>query len=175
MEFQPLLDAAIPGPVNMPTEAEVAGVWPPVGPPVVLAELDLTTFEDASVQVSTDLVVDTLGAVNAVAVTFRAALHGTIAHTLDPWTWPTSSWATSVWVLPDRLDLQPGAALRVHYNRRFTDAPDGLTCEVVERAGPEPLALGRFHPLGMMPCRSPGCRVPLIVKTRPRDRRLTWE
>jgi precorrin-6B methylase 2 len=134
MEFQPLLDAAIPGPVNMPTEAEVAGVWPPVGPPVVLAELDLTTFEDASVQVSTDLVVDTLGAVNAVAVTFRAALHGTIAHTLDPWTWPTSSWATSVWVLPDRLDLQPGAALRVHYNRRVADAPDGLTYEVVERA-----------------------------------------
>jgi precorrin-6B methylase 2 len=134
MELQPLLDAAIPGPVNMPTEAEVAGVWPPVGPPVVLAELDLTTFEDASVQVSTDLVVDTLGAVNAVAVTFRAALHGTIAHTLDPWTWPTSSWATSVWVLPDRLDLQPGAALRVHYNRRVADAPDGLTYEVVERA-----------------------------------------
>jgi precorrin-6B methylase 2 len=135
MEFQPLLDAAIPGPVNMPTEAEVAAAWPPVGRPGVLAELDLTTFEDASVRASTDLLVDAPGgAVNAVAVTFRAALHGTIAHTLDPWTWPTSSWATSVWVLPDRLDLQPGAALRVHYNRRAADAPDGLTCEVVERA-----------------------------------------
>ena len=33
MEFQPLLDAAAPGPVNMPTEAEVAAAWLPVGRP----------------------------------------------------------------------------------------------------------------------------------------------
>ena len=32
MEFQPLLDAARPAPVNMPTEAEVVATWPPVGP-----------------------------------------------------------------------------------------------------------------------------------------------
>ena len=131
MEFQPLLDAAIPGPVNMPTEAEVAAAWPPVGPPVVLAKLDLTSFEDASVSASADLVVDAPGAVNAVAVTFRADLYGTVAHTLDPWTWPTSSWATSVCVLPDALHVGPGAVLRVHYSRRAQGAPDGLTCEVV--------------------------------------------
>ena len=131
MEFQPLLDAAIPGPVNMPTEAEVAAAWPPVGPPVVLAKLDLTSFEEASVSASADLVVDAPGAVNAVAVTFRADLYGTVAHTLDPWTWPTSSWATSVCVLPDALHVGPGAVLRVHYSRRAQGAPDGLTCEVV--------------------------------------------
>jgi len=134
IEFQPLLDAACPGPVNMPTEAEVAAAWPPVGPPVVLARLDLATFEHASMRASAELVVDAPGGVNAVAVTFRADLHGSIAHTLDPWTWPTSSWATSVWVLPDRIDLEPGAAIRVHYTRRIRDARDGLTCEVVERA-----------------------------------------
>ena len=49
---------------------------------------------------SADLIVDEPGTVNAVAVTFRASLYGAIEHTLDPWTWPTSSWATSVWVLP---------------------------------------------------------------------------
>ena len=32
MEFQPLVDAASPVPVNMPTEAEVVANWPPVGP-----------------------------------------------------------------------------------------------------------------------------------------------
>jgi precorrin-6B methylase 2 len=132
MEFEPLLSAAIPGPVNMPTEAEVVATWPQVGPPVVLVALDLTTFEEASVRASADLVVDPPGSVNAVAVTFRAALCGTTAHTLDPWTWPTSSWATSVWVLPDALHVGPGAALRVHYSRRAQGAPDGLTCEVVE-------------------------------------------
>ena len=86
MEFQPLLDAALPGPVNMPTEAEVVATWPPVGPPAVLADLDLSTFSDASVRGCADLAVDEPGAVNAVAVTFTAALYGTIEHTLDPWT-----------------------------------------------------------------------------------------
>jgi protein arginine N-methyltransferase 1 len=132
MDFDPLLEAALPGPVNMPTEAEVAATWPPVGPPVVLAEVDLRTFEQASVGASADLVLETPCAVNAVAVTFRAALHGTIAHTLDPWTWPTSSWATSVWVFADRIDLRAGTTLRVHYRRRIHAEPDGLTYEVVD-------------------------------------------
>ena len=122
MEFQPLLDAAVPGPVNMPTEAEVVAAWPPVGPPVTLAALDLATFADASVRAWADLVVDEPGTVNAVAVTFRAALSGAIEHTLDPWTWPTSSWATSVWVLPDPLQVGAEAALRVRYNRRVHGA-----------------------------------------------------
>jgi precorrin-6B methylase 2 len=130
MEFQPLLDAAGPGPVNMPAEAEVVANWPPVGPAIPLADLDLMTFEEASVQVRADLVVDAPGLVNAVAVTFRAGLYGRIEHTLDPWTWPTSSWATSVWVLPEPMDVGPGAALRVHYSRRADGAPDALTCEL---------------------------------------------
>ena len=132
MEFQPLLDAALPGPVNMPTEAEVVAAWPPVGPATVLHEVDLDTFSDASVRASADLVLDDPGTVNAVAITFRAALHGAIEHTLDPWTWPTSSWATSVWVLPELLELGARSALRVRYMRRARDAPDGLTCEIIQ-------------------------------------------
>ena len=127
MEFQPLLDAALPGPVNMPTEAEVVATWPPVGPSTLLVALDLATFTEASVRASADLIVDEPGTVNAVAVTFRASLHGAIEHTLDPWTWPTSSWATSVWVLPDPVDLAAGEVLRVHYHRRSPGRPDGLT------------------------------------------------
>ena len=132
MEFQPLLDAAVPGPVNMPTEAEVVATWPPVGPPVTLATLDLAMFEEASVRACADLVVDVSGVVNAVAVTFRAALYGATEHTLDPWQWPTSSWATSVWVLPDPLPVGAEARLRVRYNRRAPGEPDGLTCEVID-------------------------------------------
>src|SRR5262245_12756055 len=70
MEFQPLLEATVPGPVNVPAEAEVAAAWPPVGPTVVLAEVDLTTFDEASVSASADLVLEPPCAVNAVAVTF---------------------------------------------------------------------------------------------------------
>jgi precorrin-6B methylase 2 len=132
MDFVPLVEAAAPRPVNSPTEAEVAATWPPVGPPVVLAVIDLTAFDTAKVHAAADLALESPGAVNAVAVTFRAELHGEIEHTLDPWTWPTSSWATSVWVLPGPLYVGRDAALRVRYSRRVRGIPDGLTCEIVD-------------------------------------------
>ena len=49
IDFQPLLDAATPGPVHTITEGEVVATWPQVGPPVVLGSLDLTSFEEPSV------------------------------------------------------------------------------------------------------------------------------
>ena len=131
MELQPVVDAASPRPVNYPTETEVAAGWPPVGPPVVLAALDLAAVEDASVDASADLEVEPGCAVNAVAVTFRAELHGAVAHTLDPWARPTSSWAPSIWVLPDAVAVGRGQALRVRYTRRSDGMPDGLTCDLV--------------------------------------------
>jgi Ribosomal protein L11 methyltransferase (PrmA) len=133
IDFQPLLDAAMPGPVHTITEGEVVATWPQMGPPVVLGSVDLASFEKPSVRASADLIVDHPGPVNAVAVTFRADLHAGISHTLDPWTWPASSWATSVWVLRDPIEVDSGFALRVTYNRRVAGTPDGLTCEVVER------------------------------------------
>jgi protein arginine N-methyltransferase 1 len=133
IDFQPLLDVAAKDPVYSVAEGEVAATWPPVGPPAVLASVDLTTFEEASVRACTDLAVDPPGPVNAVAVTFRACLHDGIAHTLDPWAWPSSSWATSVWVLPEPVDVGPGSALRAYYHRRVTGKPDGLTVELVDR------------------------------------------
>jgi precorrin-6B methylase 2 len=136
MEFQPLLDVASRDPVYSVAEGEVVAAWPPAGPPAVLTSVDLTTFEDASVQACTDLVVDPPGQVNAVTVTFRARLHDAIAHTLDPWTWPSSSWATSVWVLPEPVQVGPESALRASYHRRVAGTPDGLTVEVAGRAKP---------------------------------------
>jgi hypothetical protein len=97
----------------------------------VLLAADLTAFQDSCLGAATDLTVDSPGLLNAVAVTFRADLHGSIAHTLDPWTWPASSWATSVWFLPDAVDVGTGEVLRVHYSRRAQGTPDGLACEVV--------------------------------------------
>jgi hypothetical protein len=110
-------------------------MWPPVGPPTALVSLDLTAFEEASVRSSADLVVDPPGHVNAVALTFRAGLYAGISHTLDPWTWPASSWATSVWVLRDLVEVGAGSVLRVHYFRRVAGAADGLTYELVDAGG----------------------------------------
>ena len=120
IDFEPLLDAAIPGPTHTITEGEVVATWPQVGPPVELATLDLTTFDAPSVSASADLFVEPPGQVNAIALTFRAELYGGIAHTLDPWTWPASSWATSVWVLPDQIEVGAESVLRVHYHRRVS-------------------------------------------------------
>ncbi len=132
IDFTPLLDAAIPGPTHTITEAEVVATWPQVGPPVALTTIDLAAFTEPSVRASADLGVDAPGVVNAVAVTFRAGLHDGLAHTMDPWTWPASSWATSVWVLPDPLEVGTGRVLRVHYHRRVPGRSDGLICEVVD-------------------------------------------
>jgi protein arginine N-methyltransferase 1 len=133
IDFQPLLEASAQDPVNFPTEGELACTWPPAGPPAVVATLNLATFENPSVMASADLLVDARAPVNGVAITFRAGLHGGIAHELDPWRWPASSWATSVWVLPEPLVVGPRSALRIRYSRRARGTPDGLTCDIVTR------------------------------------------
>lgn len=131
IDFEPLLAVASTEPIHTLTEGEVVATWPAVGPAAVLGAVDLGTFDAPSVRASADLVVHQPGPVNAVAVTFRADLYQGISHTLDPWEWPASSWATSVWVLPEAAVVGPGSVLRVQYHRRVAGSPDGLTCEVV--------------------------------------------
>jgi SAM-dependent methyltransferase len=135
IEFQPLLDAAVPAPVNNPTEAEVLAGWPPVGPPVTLGAVKLGRYERPTIDASAELAVRSTAAVNAIAITFRAHLYGSAVHTLDPWKWPSSSWATSVWVLPDALQVGPRETLRVRYTRRVPGRNDGLTCAVSPVSG----------------------------------------
>ena len=130
IEFQPLLDASFPGPVNNPTEAEVLAGWPPVGPPVSLATVELTRYDRPTVDASAELAVAPDVSVNAIAVTFRAHLHGSVVHALDPWRWSSSSWATSVWVLPDAVRVGSRDRLSVRYTRRVPGRADGLTCAV---------------------------------------------
>jgi hypothetical protein len=130
MEFQPLLDTASPDPVNNPAEAEVLAGWPPVGPPVTLATVELGRYRRPTVDATADLSVAPDTPVNAVAVTFRAHLHSGVVHTLDPWRWPSSSWATSLWVLPDAVRIASGERLRVRYSRRVPGRADGLRCVV---------------------------------------------
>jgi precorrin-6B methylase 2 len=135
IEFQPLLDAASPRPVNNPTEAEVIACWPPVGPPVSIATVELGRFPRPTVDAAAELLLAPPAHVNAVAITFRAHLHGGIVHTLDPWRWPSSSWATSMWVLPDGVRVGPHDTLRVRYTRRAPGRADGLTCDVSPVSG----------------------------------------
>ena len=155
IEFGPLLEAAFPGPVNNPTEAEVLARWQPVGPPLTLAVVKLGRYEQPIVDASADLSVASAAEVNAVAVTFRAHLHGSTVHTLDPWRWPSSSWATSVWVLPDALRVGSGETLRVRYSRRVRGRADGLTCGASPVLDDAAVVGQRDHPGNPVPVKSP--------------------
>jgi len=156
IEFQPLLDAAFPGPVNSPTEAEVLAGWPPVGPPVPLGTVELGSYERPTVDASAELAVAPNSCVNAVAVTFRAHLHRNIVHTLDPWRWSSSSWATSVWMLPDAVRVGAGDTFRVHYSRRVPGRPDGLSYDVSPVLD-EAAVVSRRHDTGsLVPPKSAG-------------------
>jgi protein arginine N-methyltransferase 1 len=135
IEFRPLLDAAFHGPVNNPTEAEILARWPAMGPPVTLATVELGGYQRPTVDASAALAVADTTWVNAIAITFRAHLHGSVVHTLDPWRWPSSSWATSVWVLPDPVRVGAADTLRVRYCRRVQGRADGLSCDVSPFSG----------------------------------------
>jgi len=132
IDLEPLLDAARKGPVHWPTQAEEVATWTVVGPPIELASWTLRSFESPEVRASADLVVERPGSVDAVVVTFRADLHADVQLTFDPWTWAPSSWSTSVWLLPEPVEAEPGALLRANYRRRTPGVPDGLTFEVVD-------------------------------------------
>jgi len=165
IEFQPLLDAAFPGPVNNPTEADVLAGWPPVGPPVKLATVELSHYQRPVIDASAELPVELPGLVNAVAVTFRAHLHRSIVHTLDPWTWPSSSWAVSVWVLTDPVRVGACETLHVRYTRRVPDRADGLTCQVALASGDE--AAGQLHISSTTaPAKSPGAVISTLSTIR---------
>lgn len=135
VDFTALLAAASPVPLHAPVAGENVTRWPPAGDPVALTTIDLGAFETASVDAAADLPVGGDEPVNAVTVTFRADLADGIAHELDPWRRPPSSWGTSVWLLPEPVAVPDGAVLRVRYRRRVVGEQDGLTCEVVGSSG----------------------------------------
>jgi len=131
LDLERLHDAASHIPTYTPADDETIAGWMPVGPPVALTTVDLATFEEVARQASTDLTVVADATVNAVAITLRADLDDTVAHALDPWTRPRSTWATSIWLLPEPVPVGPGSALRMRYSRLAPGTPDGLRCEVV--------------------------------------------
>ncbi len=130
MDFGPLWAVRRMAPDHWPSEGAMVAAWPPLGPPVKLASLDLASFGSPRVQANTDLVVEEPGTVNAILLTFRAELHDGIAFVHEPQTDGFSSWAFSVWFLPEPIEARAGTRLRVGYQRLVDGRPDGLTCEV---------------------------------------------
>ena len=165
IEFQPLLDAACPEPVNNPTDTEVLAGWPPVGPAVTLVTVDLGRYERPAIDAFAELTIERPSLVNSVAITFRAHLHGRIVHTLDPWTWPSSSWAVSVWVIPDPVRVRASETLPVRYTRRVPERADGLTCRVAPVSGNHAARQVHFR-RNTGPAQSPGAVMSTVSTIR---------
>lgn len=129
VDFGDLLDVAPSSPILEPCEGEIVATWSSVGPSVELVTVDLGGFDEAALRATARLVVDGPTSVNAVAVTFRAVLDGSITHELDPWRWPASSWATAVWFLPEPIFVPADRTLRVAYERPSHGTPR-LACDL---------------------------------------------
>ena len=136
IDFEPLLDAAAPARRTRRPRPRWLARWPPVGPPTILAVLDLTVFDAATVRrrPPTSSVDERRGVVNAdrqsrsaPTYTGRSRTHSIRGRGRRRAGRPRYGCCLT------RLDVGPDAALRVRYSRRVRGTPDGLRCEVVER------------------------------------------
>jgi len=130
IDFAPLWDVRRREPDHWPSEGAMVAAWPPLGPAVKLAAVDLEAFDSPQVDAGAGLVVEEPGTVHAILLTFRAELHDGIGFVHEPVVGRFSSWAFSVWFLPEPIEARAGTRLRVGYRRLVPGLPDGLTCEL---------------------------------------------
>jgi len=122
------------GPVKNPTEAEVLARWQPVGPPVMLAVVDLGRCERPTVDTSADV---------AVAPAAYASRRGHIPSSAAREHRPYAGSLDVAVVEPG--DVGVGASRRrtgtiktlrlLRYSRRVPGQADGLTCRRFARFG----------------------------------------
>jgi precorrin-6B methylase 2 len=105
-----------------------AATWPSVGPRTTLVDLDLTTVQSPAVEAAVEIVIDGPGVVDAILVTWEAALTDDIALQGPPWLDLPSSWDSFVWFLPDALTVEAGSRLGVRYRYGVAGHNDGLEC-----------------------------------------------
>ena len=130
MDFEPLWEVRRREPDHWPSEGSMVAAWQPLAPPAKLASVDLALFETPEFSASTDVLVEEPGTIDAILLTFRANLHDGIGFVHEPQAGGFSSWAFSVWFLPEPIEARAGTRLQVGYRRLVTGSPDGLTCEM---------------------------------------------
>ena len=126
IDFRPLWEVRPREPAHWPTEGSVVAAWPPLGPAVELASVDLASFDSPEIRANADLVVEEAASVDAILLTFRAELYEQIEYLHEPRRKELSCWAASVWFLPEPIEAPAGTRLRVEYRRRIRGQADGL-------------------------------------------------
>jgi hypothetical protein len=128
VDLSPLLAAVRPEPVHLPTSGNEVSAWTRMGADSELLNLDFGAIEASEVHASAELAITEKGSADAVLVTFRADLADGIEFVQEPRADEFSSWASSVWNLPEPIEVEPGSALRVEYRRHVPGVADGLSC-----------------------------------------------
>jgi precorrin-6B methylase 2 len=131
LEFGTLWEARRRVPAHWTVEGMSAATWPPLGPPSRLVDIDLETVDSTSVEARAELTIEHGGSVDAILVTFMAELTDEIHLVGEPRRDESSSWDSSVWFLPEAIEVTEGSRLRVEYRFGVVGAPDGLRCELM--------------------------------------------
>jgi|GEM_PF-411895 len=129
MDFEPLRKARRRTPLHWSVDSQVVATWPTLGPPAELLRIDLGSHTSTGVRAGARLDMSRTGVVDAILVTFSADLYGEIQVDHRPRLGEASNWESSVWFLPEGIDVDEGSMLRVRYRFGVAGEADGLTCE----------------------------------------------
>jgi precorrin-6B methylase 2 len=129
VDLGPLREAQRRVPLHWPVDSQVVATWRTLGPSAQLVQVDLDSFASPGLRAGTRLDMDTAGIVDAILVTVSADLHDDIRLVQRPRRGEISSWDSSVWFLPDGIDVVEGAGLKIGYRFGIVGEADGLTCE----------------------------------------------
>lgn len=123
MDFSPL--AAVPRPASYTffvTPADAAG-FAALGPPVLLADIDLGRVDAPRIDVTRDAVLDAPGRLNGLFLYFELELSPRVRLSTHPsGAGPAAAWGIPLWLMPDPLDVRAGDRVAVSYTRRVSHA-----------------------------------------------------
>jgi protein-L-isoaspartate O-methyltransferase len=99
-----------------------------LGPPVSLAEIDLTTFDELQVATTVEAATTTGGALNGVVMYFDADLGGGVVLSSDPaGATEASSWRNAVWFLHEPIEVSAGDPVTLSLSYRVPGRQNGLS------------------------------------------------
>ena len=128
IDFTPLLDAAAGRDHDTTIRARRARDWPPLGPAVRLADIDLTRPHPGTIRTATSLPIDRDGRLSALVLSFVAHLApGIELSTLPEDVSATNSWTSLAWLPGTPPAAAAGARIGVDYS--FTPRGSAFTLQ----------------------------------------------
>ena len=127
LEFGPLVEAASGLSHVLMLDPESARSLPSIGEPLLLADVDLATFEEVKIASTLISRATTSGELNGVVVFFELDLAPSEVLSTDPHrTTNASSWRNPAWFFAEPVALAPGDPFEVSMSYREPGRPNGV-------------------------------------------------